>query len=108
MSMTDLQFAVLTSLASRRQHGYGLMRDAESQLGKPLAVATAYACFDSLAARGWIVADGDEVVNGRSRRYYVLSSAGGEVLKDRADQLEAQARLAHQRLGTSRGRAATA
>ncbi|QEW00619.1 PadR family transcriptional regulator [Microbacterium caowuchunii] len=108
MAVTDLQFAVLSSLASGRQHGYALMQDAEAQLGKPLAVATAYACFDALVSRGWIIQDGEEVVNGRTRRYYSLSPVGGQTLAARADELAAQARLAHERLRGANGKAATA
>jgi DNA-binding PadR family transcriptional regulator len=108
MNVTDLQFAVLTSLASGRQHGYALMREAEVQLGKPLPVATAYACFDALVNRGWIALDGDEVVHGRTRRHYVLTDSGRETLRVRADELAAQARLAHQRLLNAPGKAVTA
>ncbi|KAA9105944.1 PadR family transcriptional regulator [Microbacterium rhizomatis] len=108
MSVTDLQFAVLSSLASGRRHGYGLLRDAEEQLEKPLPVATAYAALEVMVSKGWIITDGEEVVQSRTRRYYVLSPAGSQTLEARADQLEAQARLAHQRLRDAPGKAATA
>lgn len=108
MSVTDLQFAVLSSLASGRRHGYGLLRDAEGQLEKSLPVATVYAALEVMVSKGWIVPDGEEVVQSRTRRYYVLSPAGAQTLEARADQLEAQARLAHQRLRDATGKAATA
>lgn len=108
MSVTDLQFAVLSSLASGRRHGYGLLRDAEEQLGKSLAIATAYAALEVMVSKGWIVPDGEEVVQSRTRRYYVLSPAGAQTLKARADHLEAQARIAHERLRNAPGKAATA
>lgn len=108
MSVTDLQFAVLSSLAAGRRHGYGLLRDAEAALGKSLPVATAYAAIEGMVSRGWIIPDGEEVVHSRTRRYYALAPAGFQTLKARADQMEAQARLAHQRLRDATGKAATA
>lgn len=107
MSVTDLQFAVLSALASGRQHGYALLKDAEVQLGKPVAVATAYACFDAMVRRQWISFDGDETVHGRTRRYYTLTDTGAHALRVRADLLAAQARLAHERLRGSIGKVAT-
>lgn len=108
MSVTDLQFAVLSSLAAGRRHGYGLLRDAEEQLEKPLPVATAYAALEVMVGKGWITPDGEEVVQSRTRRYYVLSPLGAQTLEARADQLESQARLAHERLRDATGKAATA
>ena len=52
MSVTDLQFAVLSSLAAGRRHGYGLLRDAEEQLEKSLPVATAYAALEVMVSKG--------------------------------------------------------
>lgn len=108
MGVTDLQFAVLSSLAAGRRHGYGLLRDAEAQMDKPLPIATAYAAIEGMVSRGWIIPDGEEVVQSRTRRYYALSPVGFQTLKARADQLEAQARLAHQRLRNATGKAAKA
>jgi len=108
MSVTDLQFAVLSSLAAGRRHGYGLLRDAEEQLEKSLPVATAYAALKIIISKGWITPDGEEVVQSRTRRYYVLSPTGAQTLEARADQLESQARLAHERLRNATGKAATA
>lgn len=107
MNVTDLQFAVLTALAAGRQHGYALVKEAESQLGKVVPIATGYACFEAMLSRGWMDLDGEEVVQGRTRRYYALSRAGADVLRERADQLAARARVAHERLGVSTGRPVT-
>lgn len=108
MSVTDLQFAVLSSLASGRRHGYGLLRDAEDQLEKSLPIATLYAALESMASRGWILPDGEDVVNKRTRRYYALSADGMQILKRRADQLAAQAQLAQKRLRERNGKVVTA
>lgn len=102
MPTTDLQLAVLTALVGARMHGYALVRGAESVLGRSVAIATAYACFESLAARGWIEPDGDEIVNGRARRYYQVTALGSEALEHRADELAEQARSAHARLKFAR------
>lgn len=96
--LTDLQFAVLTSLAGSRNHGYALLGEVEMALQKQIAVATAYACFDGLATRGWIIRDGDEIVNGRTRRFYRLSPEGADVLHRRADELAERSRVALARL----------
>lgn len=108
MALTDLQFAVLSGLAPGRQHGYALLKEAQAQLSRPVAVATGYACFEVMVARGWIVADGEEVVHGRTRRYYAISPAGREVLAKRASELAKQARLAQDRLFGATGKTATA
>lgn len=98
MNLTDLQFAVLTSLAGGRNHGYGLMGEVEGLLHKKFAVATVYACFEALTTKGWIASDGDEIVSGRTRRYYRLTPAGADTLRGRAGELAAQSRLAQARL----------
>lgn len=108
MKVTDLEFAILSSLASGRRHGYGLLREAETQLQKTFAVATAYAALEGMVSKQWIMPDGEAVVLSRTRRYYALTPAGVQTLRDRADQLEAQASLAHQRLRDATGKAATA
>lgn len=77
-------------------------------MNKALPIATAYAAIEGMVNKGWIVPDGEEVVQSRTRRYYALAPAGFQTLKARADQMEAQARLAHQRLRDATGKAATA
>lgn len=98
MTPTDLQFAVLTALVGTRLHGYALMKAAESVLDRPVATATAYACFETCIERGWMEPDGDEIVNGRARRYYRATSSGSETLGRRARELARQARVAQTRL----------
>lgn len=108
MNVTDLQFAVLTSLAAGRQHGYALLKEAETLLGKKVAIATGYACFDTLVSRGWVQFDGEEIVQGRTRRYFVLSRSGMDALRQRADVMAERARVAHERIGFPIGSAAPA
>ncbi|KAA9110991.1 PadR family transcriptional regulator [Microbacterium rhizomatis] len=108
MPVTDLQFAMLTGLAAGPRHGYSLLKEAESQLGRRVAVATAYACFEVMITRGWIRSDGEEEIRGRTRRYYVLSGSGREVLATRASELAARIRLAQDRLFGMAGKATTA
>ena len=103
--MSDLEireptFLVLTSLAGGRKHGYALIKDAaELSDGRvQLKVGTLYAALERLGAQGLVSTDGEEVVGGRLRRYYVLTDAGADVLERHARQLASTAQSALARL----------
>lgn len=98
----EASFWILAVLASGRQHGYGLMTETKraSQGSVTLKVATLYTALDRLSREGLVEADGDEVIDGRLRRYFRLTSAGGARLADEATRFEAAAREARARLRT--------
>jgi DNA-binding PadR family transcriptional regulator len=75
-------FLILTALAAGPRHGYGVMQDVErlSQGRTRLRAGTLYAAFDRLAGEGLIEVASEEVVDGRLRRYYRLTEAGGKAL----------------------------
>jgi len=77
-------YLVLTALAGGRRHGYGVIRDVESISGGTirLRAGTLYATLDRLAADGLIEVAGEEVVDGRARRYYQLTDSGTVALAD--------------------------
>lgn len=82
-------FLIVTSLAAGAQHGYGIIADVlEISGGRVGLLAGAlYAALDRLRAEGQIDVDREEAVNGRLRRYYRLTPAGGRQLAAEAQQL---------------------
>jgi DNA-binding PadR family transcriptional regulator len=99
-SMREPTFWILTALATGRRHGYALIREVRqlSQGRVDLKVATLYAALDRLSRQELIAPDGDEVIDGRFRRFFRLSPAGREVLGAEIDRMEQNARDARARL----------
>lgn len=95
-------FLILTALAARPQHGYGIQRDVEEISGGrvTLRAGTLYAALDRLGTDGWVDVDREEVVAGRLRRYYRLTELGAERLTTEVERLQAHTRAARQRLRT--------
>src|SRR5262245_11548183 len=93
-------FLILTALAARAQHGYGILRDVEeiSEGRVVLQAGTLYAALDRLSADGWVELDREEVVDGRLRRYYRLTEPGAARLAAEVDKLRAHTRAARRRL----------
>jgi len=95
-------FLILTALAARPQHGYGIQRDVEEISGGRLTLraGTLYAALDRLGADGWVDVDREEIVAGRLRRYYRLTEPGAARLAAEVEKLQAHTRVARQRLRT--------
>lgn len=76
-------FLVLTALADGPSHGYGVIREVErlSEGRTRLRTGTLYAALDRLTYEGLIEQEGEEVVDGRLRRYYRLTEAGSVTLE---------------------------
>lgn len=100
--MQETTFLILTALAGDSQHGYGIIRDVEriSEQRVRLRPGTLYAALDRLCADGIIEADREEVLDGRLRRYYRLTPAGGNHLQEEAERRRATADAALGRLTT--------
>jgi len=81
-------FLMLAALAEGPRHGYGLIQDVErlSNGKTKLRPGTLYATLDRLTSKGLIETSGEEVVEGRLRRYYRLTSAGTAVLESESKQ----------------------
>lgn len=94
--MTETAFWILTALAAGRRHGYALLSDVErlSAGAVVLRVTTLYASLERLERDGRILSSGEEVVEGRARRYYEISDRGRDELKTEADRLAARAAAA--------------
>lgn len=108
--LTPSSFWILTVLASGRRHGYEIMREATEASGGSvsLKVATLYAALERLERDGLLIADGEEVVAGRNRRYYRLTDAGATRLAQEVELLERSAKAARKRLpsgGVTKGAA---
>lgn len=100
LDMREPTFLVLTALAGGRMHGYALIGEAHklSDGRVRLKVGTLYAALDRLQAQGLVAAAGDEVVDGRLRRYYELTDIGAVRLGEEAARLESNAHQARVRL----------
>lgn len=102
--MTQAAFFVLTALADRPRHGYGILREVEelSEGTVQMRVGTLYGVLDRLTADGLIVLDREEVQQGRLRRYYRLTDEGTAALTAEAERLAAGASAAQKRIAEGR------
>lgn len=98
--MNEPTFWILTTLTQGRQHGYGIIRQSSilSEGLATLAVTTLYASLERLEHEGLVASDGDEVVEGRLRRYFILTPAGETRLNAEADRLEMKIRTVRSHL----------
>ena len=100
MAMQEPTFFILTALAERPLHGYGVMQ-AVAELSKErvkLRAGTLYAALDRLAEDGLVVVDREEAVDGRYRRYYRLTDDGVVALSAEIERLRGNASVASARL----------
>lgn len=98
--MQEPTFLILTALAAGPQHGYGIITDVLQISGErvQLRAGTLYAALDRLQGEELIETDREEVVDGRARRYYRLTPAGGDRLSAEAERLRRNAEIATSRL----------
>ncbi|MGH3656396.1 MAG: PadR family transcriptional regulator [Micromonosporaceae bacterium] len=94
--MREPTFLILTALAQRSLHGYGVIREvsALSDGTVTLQAGTLYAALDRLTEETLIELDREEVVDGRLRRYYRLTDQGASRLAAEMERLERNARAA--------------
>jgi DNA-binding PadR family transcriptional regulator len=99
-SLQEPTFLILTALAERPLHGYGVVQEVEqlSQGRVRLRAGTLYGALDRLVARGLVAPAGEEVVDGRLRRYYRLTESGRTTLAEEAERLARHAEAAIRRL----------
>ncbi|MCM3522599.1 MULTISPECIES: PadR family transcriptional regulator [unclassified Curtobacterium] len=98
--MREPTLLVLTALAGGRAHGYALIAEAESiSDGRVrLKVGTLYAVLGRLLDQGLVQEAGEEVVDGRLRKYFEMTPAGGDALESEVRRLEANASAARRRM----------
>jgi PadR family transcriptional regulator PadR len=99
-SLREPSYFVLAALLDGRLHGYAVVKRVEElSAGQVrLAAGSLYSVVDRLLGEGLVDADGEEIVNGRARRYYRLTDEGRALLAEEADRLARAARVVHDRL----------
>lgn len=105
--MREPTFLVLASLADESRHGYAIMNEVESlSAGRiKLRAGTLYGALDRLTREGLVSEVGQEVVNGRLRRYYALTDDGARRLEAETARMSENARQASGRLKLRRAQA---
>ncbi len=78
----DAATSILAVLVDQRRHGYGIIAEVrELSDGRVrLGTGTLYGALARLQDSGLVVESGDEVVDGRTRRYYRLTEDGRAAL----------------------------
>ena len=100
--MTEQAYLVLLALADRPRHGYAIVQEvlALSAGDVRLGAGTLYGLLDRLGSAGLIEDAGEEVVDGRLRRYYRQTPQGGAAAASETARLAALTARARRVLGT--------
>lgn len=99
--ITEQAYLVLLSLVDQPRHGYGIvgavleLSDGATKLG----AGTLYGLLDRMSNAGFVEACGEEVVDGRLRRYYRLTDEGSAALVAETARLRTLTRRATSVLG---------
>ncbi|WP_412538188.1 PadR family transcriptional regulator [Longispora sp. K20-0274] len=98
--MREPTFWILTALATRALHGYGVIQEvaALSEGRVALQAGTLYAALDRLTDEGLVEPDREEVIDGRTRRYYRLTTPGAAALEAETERLRHTVATASRRL----------
>jgi DNA-binding PadR family transcriptional regulator len=98
--MREPTFLVLTALADRPLHGYGVIQEVSALSGGEtvLGAGTLYGALDRLAEQRLVAVDREEAVDGRLRRYYRLTDEGAVALAAEVSRLQRNASAAEARL----------
>ena len=98
--MREPTFLVLSALADGPKHGYALISEAKDLSGGrvKLQPGTLYGVLDRLREDGLVEISGEDVVDGRARRYYRITENGAATLGREAERLAANARQAMSKL----------
>lgn len=101
--MSSPSYFILAALLDGPLHGYGIIKQAAelSDGHVRLAAGTLYGALDRLAEEGLILADRQEVVEGRTRRYYRLTDHGVQALHREAARMDQAARVVTRRSGSA-------
>lgn len=99
-ALREPSYFVLAALLDGSLHGYAVIKRvaALSDGRVTIAAGSLYSVIDRLLSEELITADGEEIVNGRARRYYRLTDEGSRVLAEEADRLARAARVVMDRL----------
>jgi PadR family transcriptional regulator len=97
----------MVALADAPRHGYGIIQEVRRLSGGRvhLRAGTLYALLDRLEEERAIKLHHEEVVDGRLRRYYELTSSGTALLTRESRQRAATSKEAFRRLRLAGGMA---
>ncbi|BDZ49249.1 PadR family transcriptional regulator [Frondihabitans sucicola] len=100
--MREPTFVILSSLAEGPRHGYGIITDTAGLTGGTmrLQAGTLYAALDRLRVDGLVEVSSEEIVHGRLRRSFTLTTLGRSRLAEEARRRQHGAELALRRLRT--------
>ena len=101
--MSPPSYFILAALLDGPLHGYGIIKQAAtlSEGRVRLAAGTLYGALDRLAEEGLVLADRQERVAGRTRRYYRLTDHGVQALRREAARMDQAAGVVTRRLGSA-------
>jgi DNA-binding PadR family transcriptional regulator len=99
--MHEPTLLILTALAGTDRHGYGVITEVErlSNGRLRLSAGTLYRALDRLVSEGLVTGAGEEIVDGRLRRYYRLTDVGAGALGEEAERMRVQAETVLSELG---------
>jgi PadR family transcriptional regulator, regulatory protein PadR len=101
--MREPTYFTLAALLDGPLHGYAIAKRAEAVSGGRvrLTAGTLYAALDRLLGQGLIAVAGEEVVEGRARRYYRLTASGRRALQAEAARLADAAQVVVSRISAT-------
>jgi PadR family transcriptional regulator len=101
--ISEPSYFILAALLDGPLHGYGIIKKTAklSDDRVRLAAGTLYGALDRLAEQGLVLADHQEVGEGRTRRYYRLTDHGVHTLQGEAARMEQAARVVTRRSGAA-------
>jgi PadR family transcriptional regulator PadR len=81
-SLGDVGMLVLAALAGGDRHGYAIVAEVRAITDDRvrLGTGTLYGALERLTDAGLVAAAGEEIVDGRLRRYYCLTAQGRRAL----------------------------
>ncbi len=99
-AMRESTFFLLASLLDGPLHGYAIIKRASeiSEDRVRLTAGTLYGALERLLGQRMVAVDGEEVVSGRARRYYRLTSAGREAVALEAERMQKAANVVQMRV----------
>jgi PadR family transcriptional regulator, regulatory protein PadR len=104
--MREPTYYILASLIDEPRHGWAIVQETAnlSQGRVRLTAGTLYGALERLQAEGLVEQDREEIVKGRCRRYYRLTSLGMGQLQEEAERLAASAEVVRKRMTAYRPR----
>jgi len=103
--MREPTYLILLALSAGPLHGYAIIGEvAQISDGRTrLGPGTLYTALDRLSESGLVSVAGEEVVDGRHRRYYQLTGDGAEAVAAETVRLTDLTRAARSRLRRNPG-----